>query len=232
MTVHFRGIESKLSWNFSLPTPAVIAEHWTVWLVTVVLIVAAVIDGFELKVPNWVTFPFIVSGWTYSTLAFGWEGLGWSLLGTVVGLALLLPAYAIGGMGAGDVKLLAGVGAWIYGMNTAYAFCGQCHRRCGAGDRHGAGAADLEAALGPVHGNPQRDPGDSESRAARGDRGRAKAHDDAASLWHSDRNRNDRLLRMDGNACMSKRVKSRNDAVAALLSRLPKIWGDLAGVCR
>jgi prepilin peptidase CpaA len=101
---------------------AVIAEHWTVWFVTIVLIVAAVIDGFELKVPNWVTFPFILSGWAYSTVAFGWEGLGWSLFGTVVGLALLLPAYAIGGMGAGDVKLLAGVGAWIYGMHTAYAF--------------------------------------------------------------------------------------------------------------
>ncbi|HMC10608.1 MAG TPA: A24 family peptidase [Pirellulaceae bacterium] len=99
-----------------------IAENWTVWLVTIVLIVAAVIDGFELKVPNWVTFPFILGGWAYSTLAFGWEGLGWSLLGTVVGLALLLPSYAIGGMGAGDVKLLAGVGAWIYGMHTAYAF--------------------------------------------------------------------------------------------------------------
>jgi prepilin peptidase CpaA len=99
-----------------------IAEHWTVWLVTIVLIVAAVIDGFELKVPNWVTFPFIVGGWTYSVIAFGWEGLGWSLLGTVVGLALLLPAYAIGGMGAGDVKLLAGVGAWVYGTHTAYAF--------------------------------------------------------------------------------------------------------------
>jgi hypothetical protein len=48
-----------------------------------------VIDGYELKVPNWVTFPFILSGWLYSTAAFGWEGLGWSLLGTVVGLALL-----------------------------------------------------------------------------------------------------------------------------------------------
>ena len=42
-------------------------------------------------------------------LVLGWEGLGMSLLGTVVGLGLLLPAYAIGGIGAGDVKLLAGV---------------------------------------------------------------------------------------------------------------------------
>ena len=44
-------------------------------------------------------------------------------MGTVVGLGLLLPAYAIGGMGAGDVKLLAGVGAWVQAETTFYAFC-------------------------------------------------------------------------------------------------------------
>jgi prepilin peptidase CpaA len=38
-------------------------------------------------------------------------------------LALLLPAYSIGGMGAGDVKLLAGVGAWVWATTTLYAFC-------------------------------------------------------------------------------------------------------------
>ena len=41
----------------------------------------------------------------------------------VVGLVLLLPAYAIGGMGAGDVKLMAGVGAWVHATHTFYAFC-------------------------------------------------------------------------------------------------------------
>jgi len=100
-----------------------IAENWPVWVVTFTLILAAVIDGFELKVPNWITFPFVASGWVYSFCAFGLEGLGWSLLGTVVGLLLLLPAYSIGGMGAGDVKLLAGVGAWMHGTHTFYAFC-------------------------------------------------------------------------------------------------------------
>ena len=34
-----------------------------------------------------------------------------------------MPAYAIGGMGAGDVKLLAGVGAWVGATATLYAFC-------------------------------------------------------------------------------------------------------------
>lgn len=102
---------------------ASLAENWHVWVVTITLIVAAVIDGLKLKVPNWITFPMILSGWFYSTYFFGWEGLGWSLLGTVIGLALLMPAYAIGGMGAGDVKLLAGVGAWVWGTVTFYSFC-------------------------------------------------------------------------------------------------------------
>ena len=100
-----------------------LAANWHIWLVSMVLVVAAVIDGWKLKVPNWITFPMVISGWVYSTVYFGWAGLGWSLLGTVVGLALLLPAYAIGGMGAGDVKLLAGVGAWVWGTVTFYAFC-------------------------------------------------------------------------------------------------------------
>ena len=101
------------------------ADSWHVWFVTITLVVAAVIDGLKLKVPNWITYPMILSGWIYSTALSpyaGWDGLCYSLLGTAVGLALLLPAYAIGGMGAGDVKLLAGVGAWMWPSVTFYAF--------------------------------------------------------------------------------------------------------------
>jgi prepilin peptidase CpaA len=98
-------------------------HHWNIWLVTVTLVVAAVIDGMKLKVPNWLTLPMILSGWVFNFAVGGWAGLAWSLVGTVVGLALLLPAYAIGGMGAGDVKLLAGVGAWVQAETTFYAFC-------------------------------------------------------------------------------------------------------------
>jgi len=103
--------------------PTSLAAHGHVWLLSAVLIVAAVIDGWKLKVPNWITFPLVISGWLYSAACFGWTGLGWSLVGTAVGLGLLLPLYAIGGMGAGDVKLLAGEAAWVWGTVTFYAFC-------------------------------------------------------------------------------------------------------------
>ena len=105
-----------------------LADNWHIWFVSIVLVVAAIIDGRKLKVPNWITFPMIITGWIYSMWAapgqdMTWyQGLGWSLFGTMVGLGLLLPAYAIGGMGAGDVKLLAGVGAWMHATHTAYAF--------------------------------------------------------------------------------------------------------------
>jgi prepilin peptidase CpaA len=38
---------------------------------------------------------------------------GWSLAGWAVGLSLFLPLFLLGGMGAGDVKLLAAFGAWL-----------------------------------------------------------------------------------------------------------------------
>jgi prepilin peptidase CpaA len=93
-----------------------------IWLVSVVLIEAAVIDGLKLKVPNWLTFHFVLGGWAFWTWYSGGIGLVRSLEGAGLGLVLLLPLYAIGGMGAGDVKLLAGVGAWIGPILTLGAF--------------------------------------------------------------------------------------------------------------
>src|SRR5438067_13221136 len=98
------------------------AEHGHIWLVSATLVVAAVIDGWKLKVPNWLTLPMILAGWGYGLAAAGWAGFGQSVLGTLAGLGLLLPLYAIGGMGAGDVKLLAGVGAWVGPAITLWAF--------------------------------------------------------------------------------------------------------------
>jgi prepilin peptidase CpaA len=84
-----------------------------IWLVSAVLVEAAVIDGRQLRVPNWLTFHFVLGGLVFAAWSGGREMFLWSLAGAGVGLICLLPLYAIGGMGAGDVKLMTGVGAWL-----------------------------------------------------------------------------------------------------------------------
>ena len=93
-------------------------QHWEIKFVALTLIVAAVIDGKQLKVPNWITYPMAFSGLIYHAYSGGWGtwsdgGFLGSFTAMWVGLATLLPLYAVGGMGAGDVKLMAGMGAWL-----------------------------------------------------------------------------------------------------------------------
>jgi prepilin peptidase CpaA len=64
-------------------------------------------------VPNWLTYHLLFGGLAFAAWYAGVPGLVWSLQGAALGLAVLLPLYMIGGMGAGDVKLYAGVGAWV-----------------------------------------------------------------------------------------------------------------------
>ena len=93
-----------------------------VWLVSFILIEAAIIDGRSLRVPNWLTFHFVAGGLVFAFWRGGSALLLTSIMGAAVGLMSLLPLYAIGGMGAGDVKLMAGLGAWMGPWLTLWAF--------------------------------------------------------------------------------------------------------------
>jgi prepilin peptidase CpaA len=64
------------------------------------------------RVPNALTFGAAAAGCMWSAAHGGLAGAGSSVLGWAVGLALFLPFFVLGGMGGGDVKLLAAIGAW------------------------------------------------------------------------------------------------------------------------
>src|SRR5207248_19483 len=84
--------------------------------ITVVLTasaVAAVTDVWKFKVYNALTLPLVLSGLLYHAVVGGWAGLLGSLLGCLFGFAILFAFFLMGGMGAGDVKLMAAIGAWL-----------------------------------------------------------------------------------------------------------------------
>jgi prepilin peptidase CpaA len=79
----------------------------------VVGIAACVTDIRFRKVPNWLTGSAVVAGLIGHMLAPGGQGLAAAALGMVVGLAVFFPFFALGGMGGGDVKLMAALGCWV-----------------------------------------------------------------------------------------------------------------------
>ncbi len=79
----------------------------------ILLAIAAYIDWKEHRVPNWLNFSAILFGICFHSIMYGPQGLYFSLLGILVGFATLVVPYLLRGMGAGDVKLMMAVGAWV-----------------------------------------------------------------------------------------------------------------------
>jgi len=72
--------------------------------------VAGACDLCHMRIPNKLVFGLLLSGLAYQSVVQG--EMGASLLGVLIGGGVLLPFYALGGMGAGDVKFAAAIGAW------------------------------------------------------------------------------------------------------------------------
>jgi prepilin peptidase CpaA len=90
-------------------------SYRTIVVSSVALVVAAacVCDVRTRRVPNVITFgAAALALFCHATLG-GWHAALLSMAGCGLGLALFLPLFLLRGMGAGDVKLLAAVGAWL-----------------------------------------------------------------------------------------------------------------------
>jgi prepilin peptidase CpaA len=83
------------------------------WPTLVVLAVATFTDLRSRRIPNWLVFPFLFAGFVVSGALHGWAGIRHSLAGMALGALLFGVLCALGGMGMGDVKLVAAIGAWI-----------------------------------------------------------------------------------------------------------------------
>ena len=73
--------------------------------------VAAIYDVRWRRIPNWLVLSGPLAGFTLNPLLYGWAGLKLSLLGFGLAMLVYFPLYVVHGMGAGDVKLMAAVGA-------------------------------------------------------------------------------------------------------------------------
>jgi prepilin peptidase CpaA len=94
-------------------------EHSLYLFLCVILIIAGINDLKYQKIPNLLNFSLAIIAIAFHTIFSGLEGLLFSGAGLLLGIALFIPPYAFGGMGAGDAKLMGAVGA-VVGMKGVF----------------------------------------------------------------------------------------------------------------
>ena len=83
------------------------------WPVLIVVVIASATDLTTRRIPNWLVLPFLIAGVVVASWTRGWSGAGQSVTGVLLGTVVYGALCAMGGMGMGDVKLVAAIGAWI-----------------------------------------------------------------------------------------------------------------------
>jgi len=84
-----------------------------VWVAIVIGIAATVEDLARRQVSNWICGAALIAGLGLHVISEGWRGGVSALLGAITGFGVFLVFYLLGGMGGGDVKLMAGFGALL-----------------------------------------------------------------------------------------------------------------------
>src|ERR1700691_6104168 len=91
-------------------------------LLGTLVLIAAIFDIRFRRIPNWLVLAGITVGFTWNAYSSGWSGLGRAAAGLGLGFVLYFPLYLIRARGAGDVKLLAAVGAIAGPLNCLWIF--------------------------------------------------------------------------------------------------------------
>lgn len=96
----------------------------------VMLFIAFITDITRQKIPNWLTFAGLIAGFILHAAIDGWHGLTFSFFGILCGFVPMFVLYLFHGVGAGDVKLFAALGAFmgmefsLYAMAASILFAG------------------------------------------------------------------------------------------------------------
>jgi len=110
LSASLTDVVSIFGFKFSLAFPLIIA-WWIAWG-----------DLKTRRIPNYLTFGAALAGLGFQLGYHGWSGMVGGLLGLALGFGLLIVPYILGGMGAGDVKALAALGAWLGPNQTLHLF--------------------------------------------------------------------------------------------------------------
>jgi prepilin peptidase CpaA len=100
------------------PTLSVTAQA----LLAALTLTAAIYDIRERRIPNWLVLAGMLAGIAWNLYADGWAGLAHAAEGLGLGFVLYFPLYLLKARGAGDVKLLAAVGAIAGPLNCFWVF--------------------------------------------------------------------------------------------------------------
>ncbi len=88
--------------------------HQALWILPALLgVIAGYTDYRWRRIPNWLTVPGCLLGIALNSVAHGWAGAKYSLLGVGLGLLILLPFVLVRSLGAGDWKLIGAFGAFL-----------------------------------------------------------------------------------------------------------------------